>query len=101
MLTHLFAGLFHKRCALCGKEVHEQSEAAVQRFGKWFCAEPYADLYELDLYEALSTAYLHHARRHGGYVPLSEILSTHFPPRHSRELAPLESDHERCASTRT
>ena len=99
MLTHLFTGLFHKRCPLCGKEVQGQSEAAVRRLGKWFCSEPHADRYELNLYEALYTAYRRHAVSHGGHVPLPEALCLHFPPRHSRELAPLEPDHERCSST--
>lgn len=100
MLMHLFTSLFHKRCPLCRQEVHQQGYGAVQRFGKWFCSEPHADLYELNLYEALYTVYRCHTARHSGHVPLPEALCLHFPPRHTRELAPLEPDHEHCSSTR-
>lgn len=100
MLMHLFTSLFHKRCPLCRQEVHQQGYGAVQRFGKWFCSEPHADLYELNLYEALYTVYRRHTARHSGHVPLPEALCLHFPPRHTRELAPLEPDHEHCSSTR-
>jgi hypothetical protein len=99
MLTHLFTGLFHKHCPLCGKEVRAQSEAAVQRLGKWFCSEGHADIHELNLYEALSMVYRRHVASHGGHVPLPEALHLHFPPRHSQELTPLEPDHEKCSST--
>jgi hypothetical protein len=90
MLTHLFSGLFHKRCPLCKQEVHAQSQAVVPRFGKWFCSEMHADLYELDLYEALSSVRCHHAACHGKHVPLPEAVGGPFSPRLCEELAHAE-----------
>ena len=100
MLTHLFAGLFHKRCPLCSAEVREQGAAAVQRVGKWFCSEQHADLYELHLYESLYRVYRRHAARHGGHVPLPEAVRTTFFPGYGRGPAHWQPDHERRSSTR-
>jgi hypothetical protein len=95
MLMHLFAGLFHKRCPLCKQEVHEQANTAVQRFGKWCCSGLHADLYELELYEALRTVYCRHARRHCQHVPLPAAVSMDFS-RQNLELARLQRNrHER------
>jgi hypothetical protein len=99
MLTHLFAGLFHKRCPLCSEEVREQGYAAVQRVGKWFCSEQHADLYELNLYEALHMTYRRHAACHGGHVPLPEAVGMDLSPWHRRQLAHSEPHHQPCAST--
>jgi hypothetical protein len=96
MLMHLFSGLFRKRCPLCKQEVQVQGNAAVKRFGKWFCSESHADLYELDLYEALQTVHCHHATCHGEYVPLPEAVGMDLPPGHNRELMHLEHARERC-----
>ncbi len=96
MLRNLFSGLFRRRCPLCKQEVHEQGDAAVQRFGKWFCSEMHADLYELDLYEALQTVHCRHAACHGEYVPLPEAVGMNLSPGHSRELAHLEPERGRC-----
>jgi hypothetical protein len=96
MLMNFFAGLFHKRCPLCKQEVQVQGNAVVQRFGKWFCSELHADLYELDLYEALQTVHCHHATCHGEYVPLPEAVGMDLSPGHNRELAHLVHAHERC-----
>jgi hypothetical protein len=99
MLTHFFTSLFYKRCPLCRKEVHEQSKVAVQRFGQWFCSEQHADIHELNLYDALYTAYHSHAAFHGGHVPLPEAMAMSFSPCHRRKLAHLEPHQELCAST--
>jgi hypothetical protein len=96
MLTNLFAGLFHKRCPLCKQEV--QGSAAVQRFGKWFCSKLHADLFELDLYEALRSVRCHHAACHGKHVPLPEAVGMYFSPRPGVERAQADHDDERCAS---
>ena len=97
MLTNLFAGLFHKRCPLCKQEAHAQGDGAVRRFGKWFCSELHADLYELELYEALRSVHWRHAACHGEHVPLPEALGMPFVPELCVELVHAE-DHERCAS---
>jgi hypothetical protein len=96
MLMSFIIGLFHKRCPLCKQEVHEAGGEAVQRFGKWFCSEIHADLYELNLYEALHTVRCHHVGCHGEYVPLPEAMGIHFSPRQVPELAHVEGDQERC-----
>jgi hypothetical protein len=86
MLLNVFAKLFYKRCPYCSQEVHEGSRHAVQRFGKWYCSEIHADLYELELYEALRTTHCHHAGCHGEHAPLPEALGVGCPPGHDREL---------------
>jgi hypothetical protein len=96
MLTHFFASLFRKRCPLCKAEVHEQSTGAVQRFGKWCCSKEHADLYELNLYEALKTVHCHHAACHGEYVPLPDAVSLNLSPGHDRELSHVEQERQRC-----
>jgi hypothetical protein len=96
MLMNLFTGLFHKRCPFCKQEVHMQGDEAVRRFGKWFCSEIHADVYELNLFEALHTVHCRHAGCHGEHVPLPEAVSMHFSPRQVPELAHVERDHERC-----
>jgi hypothetical protein len=68
-----------------------QGSAAVQRFGKWFCSEMHADLYEMELYEALRTVHCHHAACHGEYVPLPEAVGTDFS-RPNTEQAHLKED---------
>jgi len=74
MLMHCFAGLFRKRCPLCRQEVQAQGDEAVQHFGKWFCSKVHADLYEYELYEALSTVHCHHTGCHGEHAPLSDAV---------------------------
>jgi hypothetical protein len=96
MLMNLFAGLFHKRCPLCKEEVREQGNTAVHRFGKWYCSEMHADLYELELYEALRTVYLRHVQCHGGHAPLSEALAMDYSPNPHLELARLGRNRPRC-----
>jgi hypothetical protein len=68
----------------------------VQRFGKWFCSETHADLYESNLFEALHSVHCPHAWCHGQYVPLPEAVGIHFSARQMLELAHVEADHERC-----
>jgi hypothetical protein len=49
MLMNLFAGLF---TSIARSKAGGMSRATgVQRFGKWYCSEMHADLYELELYE--------------------------------------------------
>jgi hypothetical protein len=96
MLMNLFAGLFHKRCPLCKEEVREQGNTAVHRFGKWYCSEMHADLYELELYEALRTVYCRHVGCHGEHVPIPEALAMDFSPSQHLELARLERNRQRC-----
>ncbi len=96
MLTHFLMGLFHKRCPHCKQQVHEQGDEAVQRFGKWFCSELHADIYESDLYEALQTVHCRHAMCHGEYVPLPEAVDMNLSPGYSRERAHLEHERARC-----
>jgi hypothetical protein len=86
MLPNVFARLFGQRCLYCKQEVHEQSRHAVQRFGKWYCSERHADLYELELYQALRATRCRHARCHGEHVPLPEALGGGCSPGHDREL---------------
>jgi hypothetical protein len=85
VLANLLAGLFHKHCPLCKQEVHRQGNAAVQRFGRWFCSERHADLYEMELYEALRAVRRRHAACHGGHVPLPEAVDMDFPRRQVAE----------------
>jgi hypothetical protein len=92
MLLNLFVGLFHKRCPLCKQEVHEQSGTAVHRIGKWYCSEMHADLFELELYEALRTVHCHHVGCHGEHVPLPEAVGMDCSPRQSPEPARVEED---------
>ena len=96
MLLNFFTRLFHKRCPLCKQEVHEQSDRAVQRFGKWYCSEMHADLYELELYEALRTVHCRHAGCHGEHVPLPAAMGIDCSPRQNLELVRLKRDRERC-----
>jgi hypothetical protein len=99
MLMNLFAGLFHKHCPLCKEEVREQANTAVQRFGKWCCSEIHADLYELELYEALRTVYCRHAEWHGQHVPLPAAVSMDFSSRQNLELVHLQRNrHGRFTS---
>jgi hypothetical protein len=95
MLMNLFAGLFHKHCPLCKEEVREQANTAVQRFGKWYCSEMHADLYELELYEALRTVRCRHSGCHGEHVPLPEAIGMDCSPRQNLELAGPKRNHER------
>jgi hypothetical protein len=87
MLISFFTGLFHKRCPLCKQEAHKGGNVAVQRLGKWFCSEQHADLYEMDLYEALQAVHCRHVGCHGRYVPLPEAVSLDCPRRRVPELA--------------
>jgi hypothetical protein len=98
MLINLFAGLFCKRCALCRQAVREQGDAAVQRFGKWYCSRLHADLYELDLYEALRTVHCRHAGCHGAHVPFPEAEGMNSSPRQNTDPAGVGENHERCFS---
>ena len=96
MLMNRFRGLFHKRCPLCKQEVYEQGGAAVRRFGKWFCSDVHADLYELDLYEALRTVHCRHVGCHGEHGPLPGAVGLNFSPRQDLGLARLGEDRKRC-----
>jgi hypothetical protein len=96
MLLNLFVGLFRKRCPLCKQEVHEQSGTAVHRFGKWYCSAMHADLFELELYEALRTVRCRHVGCHGEHVPWPEALRMDCSPRENLELARLKRNHEWC-----
>jgi hypothetical protein len=96
MLINLFAGLFHKRCPLCKQEVHEQGDSVVQRFGKWYCSEMHADLYELELYEALRTVHCRHAGCHGQHVPLPEAVDRDCSPEQNPTVVRFEEDHQKC-----
>jgi hypothetical protein len=87
MLLNLFVGLFHKRCPLCRQEVHEQDGTVVRRFGKWYCSEMHADLFELELYEALRTVHCRHVGCHGAHVPLPEAVGKDCSPRRNSDLA--------------
>jgi hypothetical protein len=98
MLMNLFGGLFHKHCPLCKQEVHEQSDEAAQRFGKWFCCEMHADLYEFDLYEALGSVHCHHTACHGEHVPLPEAAGMRSSRRPCLKTVHAAQVHERCAS---
>jgi hypothetical protein len=95
MLLNLFVGLFHKRCPVCKQEAHEQSGASVRRFGKWYCSEMHADLYELTLYEALRTVYCRHVGCHGAHVPLPEAVGIDCSPWQNPVLAHFEEDRRR------
>jgi hypothetical protein len=97
MLMNRFTGLFRRRCPLCKQDVHTQGDAAAQRFGKWFCSKAHADLYELELYEALRTMHCHHAGCHGEYVPLPEAVGMGFS-RPNVELARLREERARCVN---
>jgi hypothetical protein len=96
MPRHFFTRLFHKRCPLCKQEVREQGDSAVQRFGKWYCSEVHADLYELDLYEALRAVHCRHAGCHGEHVPLPAAMGIDCSPRQNPELVRLTRDRRRC-----
>jgi hypothetical protein len=101
MLVNLFMGLFHKRCPLCKQEVREEGHEAVQRLGKWFCSKVHADLYELELYEALRTVRCRHVGCHGEYGPLSAATHMSFTSRPGVELARLTEDRGRCFAPRS
>ena len=94
MLIRRFMGFFRKRCPLCKQEVRMQEDAAVQRFGKWFCCTLHADLYEVDLYQALRTAHCRHAGCHGAHVPWPQAESMNMSPRQNLQQADVEEDHE-------
>jgi len=96
MPRHFFTRLFHKRCPLCKQEVREQGDSAVQRFGKWYCSEVHADLYELDLYEALRTVHCRHAGCHGEHVPLPAAIGIDCSPQQNPTLARFEEDRQQC-----
>jgi hypothetical protein len=95
MPLHFFTKLFHKRCPLCRQDVNEQGDRAVQRFGKWYCSEVHADLYESDLYEALRTVHCRHAGCHGAYAPLPAVMGIDCSPRPNPELVRLTRDRGR------
>jgi hypothetical protein len=96
MLLNFFAGLFHKRCMFCKQIVHEHGGTAVQRFGKWYCSEIHADLYELELYEALRTVHCRHVGCHGAYVPWREAEDTDCSPQRPATLTCLKEDGQPC-----
>jgi hypothetical protein len=96
MLLSFFTGFFHKRCPLCRQEVHEEAGTAVHRFGKWYCSEMHADLYELELYEALRTVHCHHVGCHGAHVPWPEAVGTNCSSRQNPPLPPFEEDCQQC-----
>ena len=95
MLMHCFTGLFHKRCPFCKQEVQAQRGAAIQYFGKWFCSKAHADLYECELYEALSTVHCHHTGCHGEHAPLSDALAMNVSAQ-QLELRPLKEARAGC-----
>lgn len=96
MLSSFLTGLFHKRCPVCKHEVHKESNEAVQRLGRWFCSEQHADLYEIELYEALRTVRCRHVGCHGQHVPLREAVKKDLPHRPTQELLPGREAPERC-----
>ena len=96
MLLNLFAGLFRKHCPLCKLEVHAHCGGAVQRFGRWFCSENHADLYELELYDALRTVHCRHTSCHGEHVPLPEAVGLSFSPKQNFEAACPNEYRLRC-----
>jgi hypothetical protein len=56
----------------------------------------HADLYELELYEALRTVHCHHAGCQGKFGPLSGATHASFSSRPGVELGRLEEDRGRC-----
>jgi hypothetical protein len=94
MLMNLVAGLFRKRCPLCKQEVQVQGRGAVKRFGKWFCSTLHADLYELDLYEALRTVHRRHTGCHGAHGPLPEAGDMNLSLKQDADPAGVRTTHE-------
>jgi hypothetical protein len=94
MPLKLFVGLFHKRCPLCKQEVRKQSGTAVHRFGKWYCSEMHADLFELELYEALRTVHCRHVGCHGAHVPFPAAVGLDCSPWQNPALARFEEDRQ-------
>ena len=98
MLLHFFTSLFHKHCPLCKQYVHEQGDRAVQRFGKWYCSEVHAELYELELYEALRSVHCRHAGCHGEHVPLPAAMGIDYAPRQNLVPVRPKRDRQRCST---
>jgi hypothetical protein len=96
MLLNLFAGLFRNRRPLCKQMVHEHGGTAVRRFGKWYCSEMHADLYELELYEALRTSYCRHVGCQSPYVPWPEAVNVDCSPKQHATLTHLKEDRHPC-----
>jgi hypothetical protein len=99
MLTYLFLRLFRKRCPRCRAEVHAEGHGVVQRFGRWFCSEVHADLYEANLYEVLQTARCHHMACHGDLGPLPGTGSLNLSLRRVSDLTGVEHDEDRRLTT--
>jgi hypothetical protein len=97
-MLHFLTRLFDKRCPLCKQYLHEHGDRAVQRFGKWYCSEVHADLYELELYEALRTVHCRHARCHGEHVPLPAAIGIDCSPRQYLVPVRLKRDRQRCST---
>ena len=72
---------------------------AVQRFGRWFCSEVHADLYESDLYEALQTAQCHHMACYGNLGPLPGAVSRNLSLRRVPDLMVLKHDDNQRLTT--
>jgi hypothetical protein len=79
---------------VCKQEAHEESGTAVHRFGKWYCSEMHADLYELKLYEAPRTVHCRHVGCHGAHVPLPEAVGIACSPWQNPVLACFEEDRQ-------
>jgi hypothetical protein len=98
MLMCLLLSLFRKRCPQCRAEVHKEGHGVVQRFGRWFCSEVHADLYESDLFEVLQTARCHHRACHGGLGPLPGTVNLNLSLRRVSDLTDLEHHEDRYSS---
>ena len=96
MLLNFFAALLHKHCQLCKRTVHEQGGTAVRRFGKWYCSEIHADLYEFELYEALRTVHCRHVGCHGAHVPWPEAVIVDCSPQRHATLTRVREDRHPC-----
>src|SRR5262245_33235149 len=96
MQLNFLAGLFQKRCPLCKQIVHEHGGAMVQRFGKWYCSEIHADLYESELYEALRTVYCRHVGCHGSHVPWREAEDIDCSPQWNASSTHFKEDRQLC-----
>ena len=76
--------------------VHEHGGTEVRRFGKWYCSEMHADLYELELYEALRTVHCRHVGCQGPYVPWPESVSVDRSLQQHATLTRLKEDRHPC-----